>query len=142
MIIDSLLELANNQAVTTSAVSQNTIDFKQKNPNLGGSPTQLYAVMTIQETFVGATDMSLHLQDSAQETVGFERMAAGMPIPLAQLKAGYQYVLPLSFNHKRYVRGMFSVSGTATAGKVSLHIVQGLQHNPPQPDSPRVWGGK
>lgn len=142
MILDTRLELSDKQAVTTTAGSTNTVDFKQKTPNLGGAPTRLYAVMTVQETFVGLTSLTLELQDSDQETSGFVAAVAGHAVPLADLKVGFQYVLPLPLKHKRFVRGAYRIAGTATAGKVSLHIVNGLQMNEAQPDSPRAWGGR
>lgn len=142
MILDSHLELSNKQAVTATAESTNTIDFTQKAPDLGGAPTRLYAVMTVSETFAGLTSLTLALQHSNLENSGFTTALAGEAIPLAGLKAGAQYVLPLPMRHKRFVRGQYTVNGAASAGKVSLHIVSGLQLNEPQPDSPRVWGGR
>lgn len=142
MILDSLLTLSDKQAVTTTAGSTNTVDFKQKTPNLGGSPTPLYAVMTVDETFTGLTSLTLEIQDSAQETSGFLAAITSAAIPLADLKAGRSFVLQLPMTHKRYVRGAYRVAGTATAGKVSLHIATGLQLNDPQPESPRVWSSK
>lgn len=142
MFLDSRLELSDKQAVTASAASQNTIDFVQKSPDSGGSPTALYAVMTVHETFAGLTTLTPVLQHSEQENTGFGTAVQGEAIPVALLKAGYQYVLPMPIQHKRFVRGSFVTNGTASAGKVSLHIVTGLQLNTPQADSPRVWGGK
>lgn len=142
MIIDSRLELSDKQAVTGTTTSTNTIDFGQKSPDLGGAPTQLYAVMTVQEKFTGLTTLTLEIQDSEQETSGFAAAVAGHAIPLASLQVGFQYVLPLPLKHKRYVRGAYRTAGTATAGKVSLHIVNGLQMNEAQADSPRTWGGR
>ena len=142
MILDTRLELSDKQAVTTTATSANTIDFGQKSPDLGGAPTPLYAVFTVNETFAGLTSLALQVQHSDTENSGFAVLLAWAAIPLAELKAGKQVVIPMPMQHKRFVRFSYNVNGTATAGKVSLHIVSGLQLNEPQPDSPRAWGGK
>ena len=47
MILDSTLQLAAGQAVTTSAATENTIDFGQKTPNLGMGHSPLYAVLRV-----------------------------------------------------------------------------------------------
>jgi len=63
-------------------------------------------------------------------------------VPGADLTAGAQYVLPLPVAHKRYLRGYFTVQGTATAGKVDVVIASGIQMNNPAPESPNVWGSR
>lgn len=142
MILDSRLELSTNQAVTTSTASTNVIDFGQSSPDLGMAHQKLYAVLTIPEGFVGLSSFKLSIQDSANETSGFSDVVSGETLTLADVAVGKQYVLPMPMKHKRYVRGYYTVGGNASAGKVNLNIVNGLQVNTPKPDSPRAWGGR
>jgi len=138
MFLDSRLEFSDRQVVTSTATTTNIVDFGQKKPNLGGAPTHLYVVMTVNQTFAGLTGLTLELEESDQESSGFAAVAKGKELKPADLAVGAQYIIPMPLHHKRYIRGRYVVAGTATAGKVSLHIVNGLQDNEPQPNSPRI----
>lgn len=142
MILDSTLKLSAAQAVTASAATGNTVDFGQKTPDLGQSPQPLYAVLSVVAGFAGLTSLRFSLQHSDTENGTFADVISGEALVPADLKAGAQYVLPLPVRHKRYVRGYFTVAGTATAGKVNVHIVSGIQCNTPLPESPKTWGSK
>ena len=142
MILDSTLKLSDKQAVTASTATANTVDFVQKNPNLGMAVQPMYAVMTVAETFAGLTGLRFSLQDSDKESADFADVLSGLNLKAADLTAGAQYVLPLPVAHKRYLRGYFTVQGTATAGKVDVVIASGIQMNNPAPESPNVYGSR
>ena len=142
MILDSTLQLAAGQAVTASAATENTIDFGQKTPNLGMGHSPLYAVLTVPVAFAGLTSLRFSLQDSDKEAADFVDVLSGLNLKAADLTAGAQYVLPLPVAHKRYLRGYFTVQGTATAGKVNVVIASGIQMNNPAPESPNVYGSR
>ncbi|OFV31928.1 hypothetical protein HMPREF3136_09005 [Neisseria sp. HMSC15C08] len=138
MIIDSLLELSIEQAVTTSAASTNVVDFSTKKPNTGNAAHNLYAVFTIPESFAGGS-LTISLQDSADGT-NFANVISG--VTATDLKAGSQYVIPMPVSHRRYIRAYYAVTGSMTAGKINCAIVSGLQNNEPAPESQKVWSGK
>ena len=142
MIIDSRLKLSDKQAITATAKSTNKVDFGQASPDLGNGHVPLYAVLTVNETFAGATSLTVALEHGDTEGGTFTVLLQSEAIPAAELKAGKQHVLTLPVRHKRFLQGAYTVGGTATAGKISLHIASGLQLNEPKPDSPRAWGGK
>lgn len=142
MLLDASLQLAAGQAVTASAATANTIDFGQKTPNLGMGHCPLYAVLTVPVAFAGLTSLRFSLQDSDKEAADFADVLAGINLKAVDLTAGAQYVLPLPVAHKRYLRGYFTVQGTATAGKVDVVIASGIQMNNPAPESPNVYGSR
>lgn len=142
MILDKLLELSDKQAITTSAKSTNKIDFSQKHPNLGLNAVQMYAVATVNENFAGLTNLRISLEHSDTETGSFSAVSQSDVIPLASLKVGNQFIIPMPVTHKRYMQAAYTVTGTATSGKLSLHLTTGLQMNEPMQESSRVFGGK
>jgi hypothetical protein len=134
MIIDRLLQVSDDQAVTATAVSTDVIDFGQANPNSGMSD-RLSLVVTVGEAAAAAGDatVTVQLQDSADNS-NFSTIAATSALPKAALGAGAQVVLPMPPVHRRYVRVNYVVgTGPLTAGKFSAQIVAGYQHNEPYP---------
>ena len=107
---------------------------------MGHSP--LYAVLTVPVAFAGLTGLRFSLQDSDKESADFADVLSGLNLKAADLTAGVQYVLSLPVAHKRYLRGYFTVQGTATAGKVDVVIASGIQMNNPPPESANVWGSR
>lgn len=139
MIIDKLLEFSVDQPVTSTQASTNTVDFRQKNPNLGLGRHPVYVVVNITEDVKGATGITFSLQDSDSETTGFSDIAVSGKIPVSELKAGAQFAMQMPIKNRRYVRMNYTVDGSGTGGKVCASIVEGLQMWTPFSDSPKVW---
>lgn len=138
MIIDKLLQVSNEQAVTASAASTDVIDFGQANPNTGVADT--YLVITTDEaaTAAGAATVTFSVQDSADNS-SFADVAVTAAVGKATLVAGYQHVIPMPTKHRRYVRAYYTVAtGPLTAGKFSAQVVVGYPQAVHYPDSPRV----
>lgn len=138
MIIDRALQVSNEQAVTASAASTDTIDTGQSTPDLGAAG--LYLVITTDEaaTAAGAATVTFSVQDSADNS-SFADVAVTAAIGKATLVAGYQHVIPLPTRHRRYLRAYYTVAtGPLTAGKFSAQVVAGIQQNVPKPDSSRI----
>ena len=136
MIIDKLLKVSANQAVTATAASTDTIDFGQVNPNTG-LDDRTAMVFTIGETLAaaGAATVTFVIQDSADNSAFADVVATGA-ISKDQLKAGQQVVLPMPTKLRRYVRANYVVaSGPLTAGKISAQVVAGIQQNAAHPDA-------
>lgn len=136
MIIDKALQVADDQAVTTTAASTDVIDFGQAHPNTGNSD-RLHMVITVGETVTasGAATVTVAVQDSADNGTYVTRVATGA-ISKDDLVAGAQIVLPMPKVHGRYVRAHFTVgTGPLTAGKFSAQVVAGYQLNPAYPSA-------
>jgi hypothetical protein len=137
MITDALLLLSSAQAVTSTAVSTNTIDLSQAR-DIGAGET-LFAVFTVDTTFTaaGAATMQLQIITSAAanlgtptvigqtDALGKAEFAAGrkpisIAIPRAQLAAQ-----PIG---QRYLGVQYTVAtGPMTAGAITCNIVHDTQ---------------
>jgi hypothetical protein len=136
MIIDKLLQVSDDQAVTTTAASTDVIDFGQANPNSGMSD-MLKMVVTVGEavTADGAATVTIAVQDSADNS-SWATIASTTAIGKADLGLGKQIVIPMPVQHRRYVRVNYTVAtGPLTAGAFSAQIVTGIQLNTAYPDA-------
>lgn len=139
MIIDKLLQVSSEQAVTASAASTDVIDFGQANPNVG-MDDHSSMVVTVDESAAatGAATVTFSVQDSADNST-FADVAVTAAIGKATLVAGYQHVIPMPTKLRRYCRVYYTVAtGPLTAGKFSAEIVMGIQQNVAMPDSAHI----
>ncbi|CCJ53217.1 Bbp16 family capsid cement protein [Bordetella bronchiseptica] len=139
MIIDKLLQVSHQQAVTNSAASTDVIDFGQGHPNTGmDDRSKMVITVTESATATGSATVKFAVQDSADNS-SFTDVAVTAAVGKADLVAGKQVVIPMSTQLRRYCRVYYTVdSGPLTAGKFSAQIVMGLQQNVAYPDSPRI----
>lgn len=87
MILDALLRVSNAQAVTTTAVSTDTIDLSQ-NRDLGPG-TQLHALFGVDSTVTGAGTVNFQIISSAAADLSAPNVLAQTDaIPIADLVAG------------------------------------------------------
>lgn len=134
MYIDHFLKVSNDQAVTVTAASTDAIDFGQAAPNTG-LHDRLDMVITVSETAtaVGAATVTFAVQDSADNSTFADVVTSGA-VPIANLAAGAQVILPMPVKHRRYVRVNYTIgSGPLTAGKFSAQVVEGIQANTAHP---------
>lgn len=139
MFIDKALQVSNEQAVTVSAASTDSIDFGQANPNVG-LDDRSNMVITVDESAAaaGAATVTFSVQDSADNAT-FADVAVTAAIGIASLAAGQQVVIPMPTKLRRYCRVYYTIgTGPLTAGKFSAQIVTGIQQNIAQPDSARI----
>lgn len=139
MFIDKALQVSNEQAVTVSAASTDSIDFGQANPNVG-LDDRSNMVVTVDESAAaaGAATVTFSVQDSADNAT-FADVAVTAAIGKASLAAGQQVVIPMPTKLRRYCRVYYTIgTGPLTAGKFSAQIVTGIQQNIAQPDSARI----
>lgn len=139
MYIDKALQVSNEQAVTVSAASTDSIDFGQPNPNVG-LDDRSNMVITVDESAAaaGAATVTFSVQDSADNAT-FADVSVTAAIGKASLAAGQQIVIPMPTKLRRYCRVYYTIgTGPLTAGKFSAQIVTGIQQNIAQPDSARI----
>lgn len=139
MFIDKALQVSNEQAVTVSAASTDSIDFGQPNPNVG-LDDRSNMVITVDESAAaaGAATVTFSVQDSADNAT-FADVAVTAAIGKANLAAGQQVVIPMPTKLRRYCRVYYTIgTGPLTAGRFSAQIVTGIQQNIAQPDSARI----
>lgn len=134
MYIDHFLKMSSGQAVTVTAPSTDIIDFGQAAPNTG-LHDRLDMVVTVgaAAAAAGAATVAIAIQDSANGTTFADVITSGA-LPVANLGAGAQVILPMPAIHRRYVRVNYTVaSGPLTAGTFSAQVVEGVQANTPHP---------
>lgn len=119
MLIDSTLVLSDKQAVTASAASDNVIDQLAK----GDAHNRCVVIAQIDEDFAGLTDLKISLQTCGVSAFSSSKELFSASFAAADLKKGktlVKTVLPLGAD--RYIRGYYTVTGTGTAGKISLFV--------------------
>ena len=121
-MIDSLLMLSDNQAITATATSTNILDMGKDREIAFGNPVPLLIV--IKEAFNNLTSLQVAVETSASEDFSSSVELASSTVLLANLKKGA--LIPLCFmpsGNKGYVRLKYTVTGTApTTGKVSAFL--------------------
>lgn len=133
MITDKILRVSEDQAVTASAVSTNTIDLSTTRDI--GEGKELFMVFTVTETFTTLTSLTFNiLNDNDADLSSPTTLASTGAITLASggLAAGKQYVLriPIQLASKglRYLGASYTVGGSnAGAGKVTADVVETIQ---------------
>ena len=119
MLIDSTLMLSDKQAVTASAASENIIDQTAA----GDAHRHTAVVAQADEDFAGLTNLKISLQTCADSAFASPVELAAATFALADLKAGKALLkMALPSGALRYIRGYYTVSGTGTAGKISLFM--------------------
>lgn len=124
MLIDKLLTLSNQQAVTADAASTDHIDFLAANV---GDGEELRLVGIVTTAFATLTSLTIKLQ--SDDNSSFSSPSddyTSSAIAAASLTAGAKVLdVPLPRGLQRYVRGYYDVGGSdATAGKITLTIVK------------------
>jgi len=138
MMTDALLQLATAQAVTTTAVSTNTLDLSQAR-DIGAGKDLLVAI-TVDEaaTAAGAATVDFQVISSAAANLGTPTViGATEPLAKTELTIGRKpIVVPIPAAvllaqpiGQRYLGLQFTVAtGPLTAGKFSVAIVDSDVH--------------
>jgi len=139
MIIDTSLVFSDQQLVTVSAPSTNTIDlgatgtpYAATNPLVRdiGRGDRLDLSVSVSQAFAGLTSLQVSVQTSP-DNVTWTSVDTGAPIAAASLSAGYMFRVPNLVENAaaRYLRLYYTAVGTATQGAVSAAIVASRQTN-------------
>lgn len=119
---------SNEQAVTSTAVSENVYDFGDAKirSDLGKTIVEF----AIKETFTGPTSVEFALvEDSTSALSSATTLVSSGPIATSELVAGKRIHLRLPINgiHKQYIGCKYTVTGSAaTAGKVTAYLTDSV----------------
>ena len=127
MITDSLLRVSEDQAVTTTAVSTNTIDLGVARDV--GEGTALYMNFALTEAFANGTSVLFEVITSASANLGSPTViGSSAAIVTASLTLGKNIVVTLNpeiaGKGQRYLGARYTIAGTFNAGKVTADIVE------------------
>tara|TARA_B100001248_G_scaffold162296_1_gene122436 strand:+ start:401 stop:832 length:432 start_codon:yes stop_codon:yes gene_type:complete len=127
MITDSLLRVSEDQAVTSTAVSTNTVDLGVARDM--GEGTTLYMNFALTEAFASGTSVTFEVITSASANLGTPTViGASAAIATSALTLGKNIVVTLNPDiagkGQRYLGARYTVAGTYNAGKVTADIVE------------------
>ena len=127
MITDSLLRVSEDQAVTSTAVSTNTVDLGVARDM--GEGTALYMNFALTEAFANGTSVTFEIITSASANLGSPTViGSSNAIVTASLTLGKNIVVRLNPDiagkGQRYLGARYTVAGTFNAGKVTADIVE------------------
>jgi hypothetical protein len=131
MITDKLLRVSEAQAVTTTAVSTNTIDLSVAR-DIGEGET-LYMHFAVVEAFAGGTSTAFEIiiADDAALSSNVEVVSSSGPELTATLGLGKAVAVKINpligSTGKRYMGARYTVVGTNTAGQVTADVVETIQ---------------
>jgi hypothetical protein len=120
-ILDYQLQFSDAQPVTTTAASTNVIDTGIADSNLGGAGNA-WVCVTVNTAFTGATNMTVTLQDSADDDTYATLLASEVYLEAALVKGEKLLWVPLPAEHARYLRIYYTVTGAHNAGKADAYI--------------------
>ena len=123
MYIDKELMFSQNQKITVTASSTNTINLE----NTEGQGMPVYPFVQVVEAFAGLTSLIVHIQSAKKETTpndgDFTTIMSSKKYTIQELaktqSIGFGSLPPLSGN---YLRIKYEVEGTATKGAITAGI--------------------
>lgn len=130
MITDKLLRVSEDQALTTTAVSTDTIDLSvARDMGEGGDLYMNFAVTT---ALAGGTSVKFEVITSASANLGSPTVIGSTDaIVTASLVAGYNTAVRINPQvaslGQRYLGARYTISGTYTSGKVTADVVTDIQ---------------
>ena len=127
MITDKLLRVSEDQALTTTAVSTNTIDLSVARDM--GEGTTLYMNFAVTEALANGTSVTFEVITSASANLGTPTViGSSAAIVTASLTLGKNIVVTLNPDiagkGQRYLGARYTIAGTFNAGKVTADVVE------------------
>ena len=119
MLIDKDLELSGKQVVTASAPSEKVIDTVVAGEAI---PNEILNVLCVEAAVGGTVKVDLETSD-VEDFSSKEVALSSKEFADGDLKAGNEVIkVRLPKGLKRYIRLMYTIGGTLTAGKFSAFI--------------------
>jgi len=130
MITDKLLRVSEDQAVTTTAVSTDTIDLSIARDI--GEGEALYMNFAVTTAMVGGTSVKFEVISSATANLGSPTVIGSTDaIVTADLTLGKNIAVRINpvigSNGQRYLGARYTVVGTYSAGKITADVVMNIQ---------------
>ena len=127
MILDYENMFSNDQAITTTDVSDNVVALGPE----AGDGAGRKIVIAVTEDFAGLTSLAVALQtDDNEAMASLATVLTTQAFLAAELVAGFLIEIPIpAMEMEAYARLNFVVVGTATAGTVKAGIVLDTQTN-------------
>ena len=127
MITDKLLRVSEDQALTTTAVSTNTIDLGVARDM--GEGTTLYMNFAVTEALANGTSVKFEVISSAAANLGSPTVIGSTDAILtAALTLGKNVVVrinpDIAGKGQRYLGARYTIAGTFNAGKVTADVVE------------------
>ena len=127
MITDKLLRVSEDQALTTTAVSTNTIDLSVARDM--GVGTTLYMNFAVTEALANGTSVKFEVISSAAANLGSPTVIGSTDAILtAALTLGKNVVVrinpDIAGKGQRYLGARYTIAGTFNAGKVTADVVE------------------
>lgn len=114
-LVDRLLQFSDKQALA-SGNSTNVLDTKFKNVGTAGLPILVKGHTLAPDTLT----VAVKLQHSDAEASGYTDVSTSKAFSVAELAKGSYF--PVTTNTKRYLRLVYTVTGTVTTGTISAWI--------------------
>jgi hypothetical protein len=130
MITDKLLRVSTDQALTTTAVSTDTIDLSiARDMGEGG---ELYMNFAVTAALTGGTSVKFEVISSAAANLGSPTVIGSTDaIVTASLVAGTNVAVrinpQIASKGQRYLGARYTIDGTYSAGTVTADVVMNIQ---------------
>ena len=131
MITDKLLRVSTDQALTTTAVSTDTIDLSIARDI--GEGDDLYMNFAVTTALAGGTSVKFEVigATNAALSSGVVVLGSSDAVVTASLVAGYNTAVrinpQIASNGQRYFGARYTISGTYTSGNVTADVVTDIQ---------------
>jgi hypothetical protein len=130
MITDKLLRVSEDQALTTTAVSTDTIDLSVARDI--GEGQDLFMNFAVTTALAGGTSVKFEVITSAAANLGSPTVIGSTDaIVTASLVAGYNTAVRINPQiaslGQRYLGARYTISGTYTSGNVTADVVMDIQ---------------
>jgi hypothetical protein len=131
MITDALLRVSSAQAVTTTAVSTDTIDLSVARDI--GEGMDLYMNFAVTTAMAGGTSIKFEIiqADNAALSSNVQVIGSSDAVVTASLVAGYntsvRFNPQVASTGKRYIGARYTVVGTYTSGNITADVVTDIQ---------------
>jgi hypothetical protein len=130
MITDKLLRVSEDQALTTTAVSTNTIDLSVARDM--GEGQELFMNFAVTAALTGGTSVKFEVIQSASADLSSATVIGSTDaVVTASLVAGYNTAVrvnpQIGSKGQRYIGARYTISGTYSAGTVTADVVATIQ---------------
>jgi hypothetical protein len=131
MITDKLLRVSTDQALTTTAVSSDTIDLSIARDM--GEGESLYMNFAVTTALAGGTSVKFEIiqADNAALSSNVQVIGSSDAVLTAALVAGYNTAVrfnpQIGGKGKQYIGARYTISGTYTSGAVTADVVMNIQ---------------